>query len=225
MKKAGFFIGIGAIAIAAPFASVHADGCQISYGQYGTTQNCAPGVKFSIMKQVKKPGTNDFVDNLSTLDPRFHAGNSVDFKVTVQNTGSVAISRLDMADVFPQTLTFKSGVAGTYDSASHTLRFSFNDLQPGATKDVILTAQVNEESTFPKDQNVFCVNNLAQAVDTAGNTISDTAQLCIEKTFQVQKGGPVKTTPPTGPEMIVLPILGATGFAGRFLRRKSKINN
>lgn len=204
--------------------SASADTCQPIYGG---GQSCVQTGNLVLTKEVFNPNTKDYVHNLGINDPRFSPDTTVNFKLTVRNTGSATISQVNINDVFPQFVKYLGG-AGNFNVNTKTLTFSTNNLNANEQRVFILTGQVVSNSELPSDKNVVCVVN--QATATSNNQIStDNSELCLEKGGEITKGGlkvfqPVKTTttPPTGPEM--LPLLGLipSVIAGMFLRRKSK---
>lgn len=217
---------------------------QATAAGYGTpgygTAGCAPtygggsdctSIKFTIDKLVQAPTKGgQFVDNLGVNDSKYVPGSSINFKIKVQNTGTDTIQKIDVVDTFPQYLAFTTGVGGTYDKNTRTLKFSINNLEAGKTQEVTVTAQAADTAALPTDKGVICVVNQVNATDVASNqTSTDSSQVCIEKnqnsfpTPQVFEAPKVTKTPPTGPEMIVLPILGSMGALGEFLRRKARV--
>lgn len=207
---------------------IFADTCQVVYGG---GEICPPSVTFSVNKLVQKPGTGDFVDNLSVSDPKYSANQLVNFQVIIKNTGNTKIANTQVVDTFAQFLSFVSGV-GNFDSNTRNLTFTIDSLDPGGTAIFNITAKTVEEKLLPVDQGIICIINQVKATESNGVVGSDTAQVCIEKkvlgiqvTPTPQVFGQVKgasTTPPTGPEIAPLLALIPTAVSGLFLRRFSK---
>lgn len=197
---------------------------QAPCGAYGQAP-CPITTTFTVQKEVQKPTKGgEFIKNITQADPKFAPGQTVNFRITVQNNGTSSLSSVDLTDVFPQFLNFTTGVGGTFDPKTKVLKFSFNDIKPGESKQVIISVQVDSADKLPKDQGVVCVTNQVTAV-SGGTQAQDSSQVCIEKqVLGVQPTVPIKQTPPTGPEMAVLPLLGSMGAFGVFLRRKSRLN-
>lgn len=206
--------------------AVHAAGsnCQVIYGG---GEVCPPNVQFSINKQVQRPGKGgDFVDNLNINDPKFGPAQAVNFQITVQNTGNQKITNIQVVDSLPNFLSFVSG-PGNFDKNNKTLTYSIDSLDAGKSTTATVTFKTSAEKDLPADQGVTCVTNNVRATKDA-TVVQDSSQVCIEKkvlaalpTPQVFTAPPMKQTPPTGPEAIVLPLLGSTGILGFFLRRKA----
>lgn len=194
---------------------------------YGGSQSCTSSNAFSVEKMVLKPGTSDYVDNLSINDPKYSPSNTVSFKIIVKNTGSSDISKLTVSDKFPQFISFATG-NGNFDSNTGTLSFDVTNLKAGEVRTFIVTGKLADANLMPSDQGIICLINQAQATDTNGATNTSNSQFCVQKsvlgTSQPQvfttKGG-LTTTPATGPEMLPLMALIPGGLGGLLLRRKS----
>lgn len=205
---------LGTVSLASAAGSSN---CQIVYGG---GEVCPPEVKFTIDKKVQKPTKGgEYVDNLSVNDEKFNPNQTVNFQITVQNTGNKDVT-LTVADMLPSYLDYVSG--GTYDSNGKKISNNIT-LKAGEGKTFTVTAKVTDTNNLPKDQSIVCVTNVARATDNSGATAEDNAQLCISKTVTpvVQPQVPTKDIPKTGPEAIALVVLPSLGAAGLYLRRKA----
>ena len=199
--------------------------CQIIYGG---GQVCAKSVKFTLNKLVQSAGKGGaFVENLNINDSKFSAGQTINFKIVVTNTGSTTITNLSVVDSFPQFIGFVSG-AGNFDANSKKLSFTIDSLNPGQSREFIVTGKVVNEELLPSSASTTCVINTVRAIDNSGATADDSAQACIQKNVisttsspEVFQKVPVKQVPATGPELYSLIALIPTGLAGVMLRRKS----
>lgn len=197
---------------------------------YGGGETCVQVGNISINKTVQNPTTGSFVDNLSINDPKYSPTSTVNFQITVTNTGSGNISSTTVKDTFPNYVTFVSG-PGNFDSNSKVLTFTVGNLAAGASQTFNVSAKVADQGALPADQGVTCVINQASAVSNDNQQSSDNSQFCIEKPTQsapTTKGGlkvfpapKVVTTPATGPEMLPLIGLIPSGLFGLFLRKKA----
>ena len=197
---------------------------------YGGGETCVQVGNISINKTVQNPTTGSFVDNLSVNDPKYSPTSTVNFQITVTNTGSGNISSTTVKDTFPNYVTFVSG-PGSFDSNSKVLTFTVGNLAAGASQTFNVSAKVADQNSLPADQGVTCVVNQVNATSNDNQQSSDNSQFCIEKPTQpgtTTKGGlkvfpapKVVTTPATGPEMLPLIGLIPGGLFGIFLRRKS----
>lgn len=197
---------------------------------YGGGQTCVTSANILIDKKVQNPKNGQYVDNLSVNDPRFGASQNVSFQLTVTNTGSANIDKLMVRDIFPQYVSFISG-PGSFDTNSKTLSFEVNNLVAGESRTFTIVGQIVADSALAAGSGINCVANQSTAQIVSNSQMSqDNAQLCIQKGIVIPttKGGlpvllPPKmvSTPATGPEMAVFPLLGGSGILGFFLRRKS----
>ncbi len=219
MKKIILIISLLLLGLTASAQTANAD-CQ---SVYGGGQTCT--FNFTISKSVQTPGKGggQYVHNLGPNDALFSTSQNVNYQIVVTNTGSNTIPSLNVVDTFPQFVTFVSGV-GNYNQSNNTLNFTVNNLTPGQSLTYVVTAKI--ANSIPASNGPFCVINQVSATDTNGQTQSDSSQGCIQQTVTptVAPVPVIKTTPPTGPEM--LPLLGLIpgGLGGLFLRKKSKLN-
>lgn len=199
---------------------------------YGGGETCVQVGNISINKTVKNPTTGSFVDNLSVNDPKYTPTSTVNFQITVTNTGNGNISSTTVKDTFPNYVTFVSGPKdGKFDSNTKVLTFTVDDLAAGVSKTFDVSAKVVDQNSLPADQGVTCVVNQVNATSNDNQQSSDNSQFCIEKPTQpgtTTKGGlkvfpapKVVTTPATGPEMLPLIGLIPSGLFGIFLRKKT----
>lgn len=223
MKKILFSILLlGTLATLGAFPSRAFADCQPIYGG---GQTCT-SFNFTINKLVQVPGKGggNFVDNLSINDPRYSPSQTVNYELIVTNTGNQTIPTLNITDNFPSYINFVTG-AGSFDANSKTLSFTINNLGAGQSQTFNLSAKTSDSKTIPAG--ITCVVNQANANDTHGDSTSDSSQACIQNgvvnpTTAVLPAATVKTTPPTGPELIPLALLFPSALGGLFLRRKSK---
>lgn len=189
-------------------------------GQYGQPCN-----SYSIVvdKMVQKPGTSDYVDNLSVSDPRYKPGEFVMFKVTIKNTSTTTFGGMTAKDYVPSYLTPVEG-PGTFDSVNRVITFDAGAFAVDEQKTFYMKMQVDSQANLPADKGLFCVVNRAVA---SSNTTSDedSSQLCIEKQIPSVKGvSTVVTVPATGPEFgLVFLAIDFIGLGiGLKMRKNSK---
>ncbi|HVZ11853.1 MAG TPA: hypothetical protein VG965_02380 [Patescibacteria group bacterium] len=200
---------------------------------YGGGQVCQNNLKFTINKLVQKPGTNNYVDNLTINDPRYNPSTNVTFKISITNTGNTEIDNLNVVDNFPQYLTFVAGVGNTNVGASQ-INFTIGKITAGQTLDFLITAKTADAGNLPNNQAITCVTNNVVATANDGTQASDNAQLCIEKSIPgttttttttnntpILSKPTITTIPSTGPETDILFGLIGSGSLGYFLRRKT----
>ncbi|MFA5770059.1 MAG: hypothetical protein WC894_01025 [Patescibacteria group bacterium] len=192
-------------------STVKAD-CVGQYGQYGQPCN---SYSMLVDKMVLKPGTSDYVDNLSVSDPRFKPSEYVMFKVTIKNTSTTTFGGMTAKDFVPDYLTPIEG-PGTFDSVARTISWDAGSFAVDEQKTFYFKMQVNSQVNLPANQGLFCLVNRAQAWSNT-TTDDDSSQFCIEK----QVTGTTKV-PNAGPEMGILLFSGELALlgAGIYLKRK-----
>src|ERR1035437_1591972 len=192
---------------------------------YGGGQTCTSS-SFSLQKFVQVPGQSNFVNNLSINDAKFSMSQTANFQLIISNTGSQNISSINIVDTFPQFVSFVSG-PGSFNNSNNTLTFVVNNLNAGQSQTFNLSGKI-ANSGVP--QGITCVVNQAAGTDNNGDTNTASSQLCITNvtnptpTPVILPVAKVKTTPPTGPEMLPLMALIPGALGGIFLRKKSKHN-
>jgi uncharacterized repeat protein (TIGR01451 family) len=191
---------------------------------YGGGQNCTYS-SFSLQKFVQVPGQSNFVSNLYSNTP-FALSQTVNFQIVVTNTGSENLSSVTMVDTFPQFVSFVAG-PGSFNTNNNTLTFVVNNLNIGQSQTFNVSGKV-ANSGVPLG--TPCVMNQVAGTDNNGDTNAASSWFCIQNVINVTPTpvllpvAQVKTTPPTGPEMLPLALLFPGGLAGLFLRKKSKHN-
>ncbi len=197
--------------------SVSAD-CIGEYGQYG--QPC-PSYGIVVDKLVGKPGTStdsnsyQYVDNLTTSDPRFIPDQVVFFKVKVKNTSTTKLTNVEVKDVVPSYLDPLEG-PGSFNSTSREITFNAGDFNVDEEKTYIFKMKVLPQGSLPADKGLFCVTNFVKA-STSNAYDDDTSQLCIEKQVTA-----AQAVPSAGPEFGILLMGGELALlgAGLYLKRK-----
>src|SRR3989338_910546 len=158
-------------------------------------------------KMVQKPGTSEYVDNLSVSDPRYKPSEYVMFKVIIKNTSTTTFGGMTAKDFVPNYLTPIEG-PGTFDSATRTISWDAGSFAVDEQKTYYFKMQINSQANLPADQGLFCLINKAQAWSNS-ITDDDSSQFCIEKQVAV----PPKV-PSAGPEMGLLLLAGEMALAG-----------
>src|SRR3989344_7889396 len=224
-----FSLVIGAVLAFSVVQTVNAAGESSCQTIYGGGEVCPPKqVKFVINKQVQKPGKGggEFVENLTINDPRLTPNQNVNFKIIIENTGDADIANLNVADTFPEFLSFVAGVGNT-NAGAKQISFIVGKLEKGKKMEFLITAKTAEADKLPSNQAITCVTNNVRATAPDGVSAEDNAQGCIEKQVlggeapQILEKTTIKELPPTGPELGLLAALIPTGLAGIYLRRKA----
>ncbi len=205
MKRIALFLTAFLAFVSLLARPVNAQTCTTPYG--GTT-TCQP-TDLIINKEVKNPITGIFVENLTSTDATFAPEAQVHFRLTLKNTSGETFNPVTVKDVFPDFLTFEAG-PGIYDSASHTLTFTTDNLTAGESRSFEILARVTSKAA---NQSLFCVTNVATVsapARPAGD--QDSTQLCIQTRILG-----VTTLPVAGFDDLALLVpfagLGLGGFA------------
>jgi uncharacterized repeat protein (TIGR01451 family) len=219
---------ISTLVVAAVYAALAAQttnaqyGCNGQYGQYG---GCTPTQNITINKLVGKETPDkygnkcenvpDYVENLSSTDPKFIAGNVVCFKLNVTNPSTVTLNNVKVVDYVPAYLEPVEG-PGNYDSNSRQITFTIPQLQPNETKTNYVKMQVIDQSKLNAVNDGMCEYNKASAATESAYN-EDRAQFCVDK----QVIG-VTQVPSTGPEDWLPTLLASVSAlgAGVYLKRK-----
>ena len=184
-------------------------------GQYQS-----PCQSYSILvdKMVQKPGTADYVDNLSVSDPRYKPSNYVMFKVTIKNTSTTTFGGMTAKDYVPAYLTPIEG-PGTFDSVNRIITFDAGAFAVDEQKTYYFKMQINSQANLPADKGLFCLVNKAQAWSNT-TTDDDSSQFCIEK----QVVTPPKV-PAAGPELGLILLSGEILALGTGIYMSYKLKN
>jgi hypothetical protein len=207
--------------------------------QYG---NITPSTGITIEKMVNLPAakganptTLNYVNNLFVTDPRFHAGDDVNFRLRIKNTSNINID-VTVKDFITPHVSPSAG-PGSFDSTNRIITFYAGTFTPNEERIFYITTVVNGENTFPSNS-PFCEINRAQAHADNPADDSSSSQFCMEKitgatptptgfiiTPVPGKGGvTTPNIPSTGPELGIVLFLSEVSMLGigAFLKRRSK---
>ena len=170
-------------------------------------------------KMVQKPGTSEYVDNLSVSDPRFAPNSDVWFKVKIKNTSTIKLVGTEVKDTIPSYLDPMEG-PGSYDSSTRTITWNAGDFDIDEEKVFYLKMKVLSQDNLPADKGLFCVTNFVKA-NSSNAYDDDTSQICIEK--QVAAG--TVQVPSAGPEMGLFLFTGEMLALGTGIYINYKLRN
>jgi|GEM_PF-641775 len=202
--------------------------------QYGPPP---PSISIMIEKKVGMPAakasdptTLNYVNNLSPTDPRFHAGDDVNFRIRIKNTSNIH-QHVTVRDFITPHISPSAG-PGSFDGANRIISFDAGTFAPNEERIFYITTVVNAENTFPSDKNLFCELNRAEAHADDPADDSSYSQFCIERAAAAApvptkiplKGAVIPPNiPSTGPELGIALLSGeilALGF-GLLIRKKA----
>ena len=199
----------------------------ISYGLSGKTVSASCGGQYEspcqsysmlVDKMVQKPGTSDYVDNLSVSDPRYKPSEYVMFKVVIKNTSTTTFGGMTAKDYVPSYLTPVEG-PGTFDSATRIISWDAGFFNVDEQKTYYFKMQINSQANLPTNQGLFCLVNKAQAWSNE-TTDDDSSQFCIEKQVATPPN-----VPSAGPEMGLILFSGELLALGTGIYMSYKLRN
>lgn len=194
LKKALFTVPLAILALSAasPAFAAQTPNCAPIYGG---ANSCIQTDPLVINTQVQNPDTEEYVDNLTTNDPSYNAGDTVLFKITVSNNGNTGVKNVAVKDTLPQYIDFSKG-QGNYNKATRTLSFTIEELKSKENKVYFVEGKIVAENNLPDNQQVLCVINQAEVSE--GNRVSrDNARVCITNTNAAETAPVAATTAPT----------------------------
>jgi len=181
--------------------------------QYGSTVPCQPD-NLIINKQVQDPITGTFVENITSA--RFVKGNSVIFRLTIENTSGETFQEVKVEDKLPDNLDYvDSDPTGTWDSGNKTVTIKLGSMPADTKRTVFVWAKVG--GSFPAE-NTFCRDNWAKVTATARpNGTTDIARVCITNKVL---GSTTLPTAGVNDLVMMIPLLGMAGTGLALMRKK-----
>ncbi len=208
---------------------VHGDGTVYGGGGcvpvYGGGVSC-PRVEEFVDKTLWNKVTKTFVEGLGPNDDigtRFTAGEEVQFRLQVKNTGDQLINRIVVKDSLPPFSQFVAG-PGIYSPSDRSLTFTIDNLPANAVSEHFIKVKVVSENELPKDSTLICgkegiVNRVRIDADNRAPKFDETP-FCIGKPSSPQ----APSIPSAGVEDIVFPGLVTLLSGGLYLMRKAKLS-
>lgn len=188
---------------------------------YGGGEVCPKVATAFVDKTVLNKTTGQYVDNLTESDPRFAPQDIAVFRIIIKNTGQVTINEVVVKDVFPQHVSFHSGI-GRHENGTVTIEVG--ELAPGESREFFLRGAVAKQEELPADKTIICP--VINRVEMRGKVdeeifVSDAAQFCVEKQI-LGKGAVVvpeaKEIPAAGAGSLLL-ITSSLFTAGVIIRK------
>lgn len=166
---------------------------------------------FTISKQVHKTGTTGWKET-DTVNP----GDSVDYLITYQNTGTMIQEDVAIYDILPAGLDYVEG--STYLANNRNPNpiqsvdgitgngINIGDYEPGQTAYIKFSAIAPTNSELVNCGNNTLVNT--GRVVTANGIKTDTAEITVIKTCEVDPPVTPPELPTTGPGETIMSVLG-----------------
>jgi len=190
----------------------------VSAGCGGQYESPCQSYSMLVDKMVQKPGTSDYVDNLSVSDPRYKPSEYVMFKVTIKNTSTTTFGGMTAKDYVPSYLTPVEG-PGIFDSVTRIISWDAGFFNVDEQKTYYFKMQINSQANLPTNQGLFCLVNKAQAWSNE-TTDDDSSQFCIEKQVATPPN-----VPSAGPEMGLILFSGELLALGTGIYMSYKLRN
>jgi uncharacterized repeat protein (TIGR01451 family) len=178
---------------------------------FGGGTSCIQTGDVMVVKKIRNPASNQYVDNLSINDPKYAPNQPVLFQLIVQNTGSRTIKDITVTDIFPPYVAFTKG-PGQYDKANNTITFAVDSLEAGKSRSITLEGRVAPMNALPQGSSITCVVNQAIA-EQGNNKSSDNTEFCLTK--QGETGGTTQPQPTTDQPQAVTPTRAPVGPTGK----------
>lgn len=181
--------------------------------QYGSSVPCQPD-NLVINKQVQDPINGTFVENITSA--RFVNGNSVIFRLTVENTSGESFKEVIVEDKLPENLDYvDSDPTGSYDKTTKTVLVKLGTVPAGEKRTIFIWTKV--AGTFPQE-NTFCRDNWSKVSSPARpNGTTDTARVCITNKVL---GSTSLPTAGVNDIFMMIPLLGMAGTGIVLMRKK-----
>lgn len=196
----------------------------VSAGCGGQYESPCQSYSILVDKMVQKPGTSDYVDNLSVSDPRYKPSEYVMFKVVIKNASTTTFGGMTAKDYVPSYLTPIEG-PGTFDSTTRIISWDAGAFAVDEQKTYYFKMQIDPQANLPADKGLFCLINKAQAWSNT-TTDDDSSQFCIEKQIPMVKGvSTVVTVPAAGPEFGLIILSGEILALGTGILMSYKLKN
>lgn len=210
--------------------------------------SCSTSSNIHLLKEVKHPQTGQYTSSLSSQGPFFTPSQTVNFRLTVENTSKNAIKAITITDTFPQYVRYQTG-NGKFDSTKNTLTITIDELKANEKRNFEITGKIASKNDLAKlAGNMNCFINQV-ALTTRGNNVQTNTQYCVDKTlpeiitqpsptpttgFPITKISPTpqsmgriihptqpaKQTPATGAGALSLLLFIPTALVGWYLRQK-----
>lgn len=165
-------------------------------------QYYAPGqvIKaISVDKKVRSLNDLNYFDNISSNQKVFFKGDTVEFKISVENTGKETLNNINVKDTLPIGLSLIF-FPGTFNNTDNSVSWTVDSLDPAQTKSYLIRAKISEIKTN-LGQTYKVTNNSSVKVDNIND--SDNAS------FFVGIGTIPKTGDGTLPLKTILVVLSA----------------
>lgn len=158
-----------------------------------------------VRKQIRNPKTGDFEDEIKPEKGSspyiFETGDSIRFRIIVENTGDTRIENINLKDILPSFVKYRDGDGDGKDDDTE-VEFDEFDLDSGEEETFEFTARVQNNGVSSK-KDYICLTNIATAegkVEDSDDKEKDTdyANFCIAPKGKVKGKEAPTRLPETG---------------------------
>ncbi len=181
-----------------------------SMAQYYSQSENKP--KIVIDKKVRPITDKNFYDNISAEQLIFKDGDTVEFKILVENSGNQTLTNVSLVDILPNYLNLLF-FPGIYNKTSNTINNQIGTLEPGQTKEYFIRAKIaNLPTSSVSNKKLQQINKTKVQNDLVSDY--DEAKYFVE----------LKSIPTTGSSNIVFETVLVLGMVSVsiFLRKVSR---
>lgn len=123
----------------------------------------------SIDKKLREVGDAEYVNNISASEKVFYENDTVEFKITVENTGDGVLKNIKVVDYLPPFLKLIF-YPGTYNSTDNKVEWTIDELNAGHSQEFLIRAKINDSKnvkTLTKETNFakVCVDEICDKDD------------------------------------------------------------
>jgi uncharacterized repeat protein (TIGR01451 family) len=142
---------------------------------FTSTEFPTPITSNTVSTIISPPTLTKITSTSATL-----VGDKITYTLTVDNTGTVALTNVILTDVLPSNVTFISSSDGTFDSTTNTLTIPLSTIAVNSTITVTITVQANAPGTA---SNTFSFTSAEFSTPIISNTVTTIISVPIPPTL------------------------------------------
>ena len=195
--------------------------CTTQYGGGQKCENVDENADLSIDKRVYNPDDREFENHVEANDYVFSAGETVEFKITIKNTGDVTYKEVKLTDELPDFVEFKDftgGDDGDYENGKIT--WKFKDFKKGDTETVKFTVKIVGAAKLPNDSGNMQLTNVTRVEGTRKDNGEKDKNADFARFYVALKGKITKLPEAGAVSNVVAGLLIAAGFGIKGLVNK-----
>jgi uncharacterized repeat protein (TIGR01451 family) len=130
------------------------------------------GQKITVDKKIRPINDSTFYDNIDPAKKVFVDGEQLEFKITVENSGSETLYNIELKDVLPKYLSLLF-YPGVYNKTNNDIVANIDQLDPGQSKDYYIRAYIsNVPTSTVAGTRILQINR----VNVSNGSVSDSDQ-------------------------------------------------